>query len=130
VLELDLTKLEIEGQVGSLALHNITKVIAPLSSLETLILARLGISGSLSAVSEAAPNAFPNLKVLDISRNPSITGPLPEELALLTNLRVLDVSGCAVSGTLPVSFLALQQLREFRAVNCSGLSGSLPTEWG
>jgi Leucine-rich repeat (LRR) protein len=81
-------------------------------------------------VSEVAPKAFPNLKVLGISGNPGITGPLPGELALLTNLQVLDVSGCGVSRTLPVSFVALQQLREFHAVNCTRLSGSLPTEWG
>jgi hypothetical protein len=131
VLELDLTKLEIEGQVSSLALHNITEAIASLASLETLILAGVGILGNISAVFEATSNAFPNLRVLDISSsNPGITGPLPQELALLTILRILDVSGCGVSGTLPVSFVALQQLREFRAVNCTALSGTLPRDWG
>jgi hypothetical protein len=47
VLELDLTKLEIEGKFSSLTLQKITEVIAPLANLESLILSGLGITGSL-----------------------------------------------------------------------------------
>jgi Leucine-rich repeat (LRR) protein len=130
VAQLNLTALGINGQVKSLSLRNITKVITPLSNLEVLVLARLGVSGSLDDISQAGLDAFPNLSVLDVSTNPGITGPLPEEFAVCTNLQVLDVSGCGLSGTLPVSFLALQQLRELRAVGCPGLSGPLPKAWG
>ncbi|WIA11339.1 hypothetical protein OEZ85_011462 [Tetradesmus obliquus] len=130
VAQLDLTGLPIDIQASKLTLANIIKAITPLANLKVLVLPYLGISGSLSDVSQAGPDAFPSLATLDISGNPVITGPLPDELALLTNLRVLDVSGCGVSGSLPASFVALQQLREFRAVNCSGLKGPLPVEWG
>lgn len=130
VAQLDLTGLPIDIQASKLTLANIIKAITPLANLKVLVLPYLGISGSLSDVSQAGPDAFPSLATLDISGNPGITGPLPDELALLTNLRVLDVSGCGVSGSVPASFVALQQLREFRAVNCSGLKGPLPVEWG
>lgn len=130
VAQLNLTALGIGGQISKLSLLDITKVISPLTNLEVLVLARLGLSGGLAEVTQANPNAFPNLAVLDVSTNPGLTGPLAEELAVLTNLRVLDVSGSDVSGSLPISFVALQELREFRAVNCTRLSGSLPVDWG
>ncbi|WIA11335.1 hypothetical protein OEZ85_011458 [Tetradesmus obliquus] len=130
VAQLDLTALGHDGQVNSLSLLNITKVISPLTNLKVLVLANLGISGSLADVMQPGFDAFPNLVTLDISGNPGVTGPLPDELAVLTNLQVLDVSGCSISGTLPISFVALQQLREFRAVNCTKLSGTLPEDWG
>lgn len=128
--QLDLTALGHDGQVNSLSLLNITKVISPLTNLKVLVLANLGISGSLADVMQPGFDAFPNLVTLDISGNLGVTGPLPDELAVLTNLQVLDVSGCSISGTLPISFVALQQLREFRAVNCAKLSGTLPEDWG
>ena len=128
--QLDLTALPFDSQASRLTLANIIKVITPLANLRVLVLAQLGMSGSLAYLTQTGPDAFPNLATLDVSGNPGVTGPLPDELALLTNLRVLDVSGCGVSGTLPASFVALQQLQELRAVNCSGLTGPLPVEWG
>jgi hypothetical protein len=48
-------------------------------------------------------------------------------MCALTNL---DISNTGIGGTLPEKFAAFQELQEFRAVNCPGISGTLPPAWG
>lgn len=70
-----------------------------------------------------------NLRHLNLSSNPRLTGALPAALAGLVFLQTLDVSGCGIRGSLPAVYAALQQLRELRAAN-SSIGGVLPGSWG
>jgi hypothetical protein len=45
-------------------------------------------------------------------------------------LQSINISHTGVTGSLPASYAALQQLREFRAANCTGITGLLPPTWG
>lgn len=130
VTGLNLTAVGLAGQLTGLSLSDIALALAPLKYLTVLVLSGLGLSGDLGAPSGSGINAFTGLQHLDISSNPAITGPLPDSWATLTDLRVLDVSGCGLTGSLPGSYASLQQLRELRAANCKGLSGQLPVEFG
>jgi hypothetical protein len=73
---------------------------------------------------------FRQLQHLDISNNPGVNGSLPSSWFALKRLQTLDVSGCSISGTLPALYMALQELKVFRAVSCLGISGRLPAEYG
>lgn len=127
VTSVNLTALGLAGQLTAFRLNDITHALAPLTSLTVLVLSRLGLSGDLSS---SGIDVFAGLQHLDISSNPNIVGVLPDRWAGLTDLRVLDVSGCGVTGSLPGSYASLQELRELRAANCKGLTGQLPVEYG
>jgi hypothetical protein len=111
---------------------NLISTIANLSHLETLVLSNLGLTGPLEDPSQPylGLHTFRQLCHLDISGNPGITGTLPSRWYEVIALQILDMSGCGMVGTLPALYMSLQNLREFRAVNCSGISGQLPREYG
>jgi hypothetical protein len=70
------------------------------------------------------------LRHLDISHNPGITGDLPNNWFNMRALATLDISHTGIGGTLPEDYAAFQELREFRAANCPGITGQLPPAWG
>jgi hypothetical protein len=70
------------------------------------------------------------LRYLDISHNPGITGDLPNSWFTLRALTTLDISHTGIGGTLPEDYAAFQELREFKAVNCPNIYGQLPPAWG
>jgi hypothetical protein len=104
--------------------------IQNLTHLQSLSLSGLGLPGALERTQQPGLTNFEDLQHLDISRNPRIAGTLPNSWYTLGALQTLDVSHTGVSGTLPSAYAALQQLREFRAVDCSSIVGTLPPTWG
>ena len=58
--------------------------------------------------------------------NNGLRGPLPAELANLTELRVLDLRGNDLTGELPTAFAALSGLAELRVPDNARLDGVLP----
>jgi hypothetical protein len=97
--------------------------------LQQLILARMGLRGSIPDGIEAAKDAaLPSLQVVDMSHNP-LTGTLPAIWAGLTDLRAINISSTGIKGSLPASYASLQQLQEFRAADCPDINGTLPPEW-
>jgi hypothetical protein len=114
-------------------LLDVVASIQNLTHLQSLSLSGLGLSGPLERTQQpSGPGLtyFEDLQHLDISRNPSISGQLPNSWYTLGALQTLDVSHTSVSGTLPSAYAALQQLREFRAADCSSIVGTLPPTWG
>jgi hypothetical protein len=117
----------------AVALLDVVTSIQNLTHLQSLSLSGLGLSGPLESTQpplEPGLTYFEDLKHLDISSNPRLTGQLPNSWYTLGALQTLDLSHTGVSGTLPSAYAALQQLREFKAVNCSGIAGTLPPTWG
>ena len=62
---------------------------------------------------------------LALSAN-GLSGPLPAEIANLTELRVMDLAENDLSGAFPGSFAGLHELAELRVDRNPGLEGSLP----
>ena len=62
---------------------------------------------------------------LALSAN-GLSGPLPAEIANLTELRVVDLSENDLSGPFPTSVAGLRELGELRAGRNPGLEGALP----
>jgi hypothetical protein len=116
----------------SLPTLKVFSAISNLSHLETLVLSHLGLSGPLDDPAQPALglHTLRQLQHLDISGNPGITGTLRDKWFGLTALHVLDISGTGVTGTLPSLYASMQDLHEFRAVDCPGISGQLPPEYG
>ncbi|WIA30406.1 hypothetical protein OEZ86_000491 [Tetradesmus obliquus] len=101
-----------------------------MTNLQSLVLSGVGISGPLDNPNQPGLESFPSLRHLDLSQNPGITSELPSSWYVLHKLQALDISHTGVTGTLPAAYAALQQLREFRAANCTGINGQLPVTWG
>ena len=62
---------------------------------------------------------------LALSAN-GLSGPLPPEIANLTELRVVDLAGNDLSGAFPGSIAGLHELAEVRVGRNPGLAGALP----
>lgn len=107
-------------------LPRLVQYVKRFPSLHTLHLASLRLHGQLPT---DLATQLKQLRYLNISGNPGVSGTLPKTWAALTSLQHLDVSGCSVSGPLPEGYAALQMLRIFRASRTL-LSGSLPKSWG
>jgi hypothetical protein len=114
----------------SVPVTEVFDAIRNLTQLQSLVLCGGFLSGQLETEQQPGLETLQDLRHLDISNNPGISGSLPSSWYALAALQTLDVSNTGVSGSLPAVYAALQQLREFRAVNCSGLSGQLPPAWG
>lgn len=72
---------------------------------------------------------LPVLQELDLSSNPRLEGTLPEYWGRLTNLRRLDLSGCGLSGRLPVTWVALQNAVSINLANNMLGGGSRRWHW-
>jgi hypothetical protein len=134
VIELNLTAVARRNtsSAPSVPTFNVLNALSNLSHLETLVLSNLGLSGPLDDPTQPALglHTLRQLQHLDISGNPGITGSLPDKWFGLTALQVLDVSGTGIAGTLPSLYASMQDLQEFKAVDCPGISGQLPAEYG
>jgi hypothetical protein len=126
---LDLSAIKLPATTRLLLLE-LLNPIKNLTQLQSLVLSGVGMSGPLEHSSQAGLANFMSLRHLDLSHNPGITAELPSSWYVLHKLEVINISHTGISGTLPASYAALQQLREFRAVNCTGITGQLPVTWG
>ena len=81
------------------------------------------LTGTLPA---NAFQALPDVRYIDVSHNQGLSGTLPSQLALMTNLRALITHNTAISGTLPTIGHKVRQLE----VALSRLSGTLPESLG
>ena len=92
--------------------------------VDSILLARRGISG------EMPPQLarLTGLEWLDLSGN-QLTGPIPPQLAQLTNLRSLDLHNNQLTGSIPPELGLLAGLVHLR-LNGNQLTGSIPSELG
>jgi hypothetical protein len=131
VTSLDLTATQLTLQTHVVvSLPDVVAIVRKLTKLQSLTLSKVGLSGVLDNAGHSRPGNLLSLHCMDLSHNPGITGELPCSWHNLYNLQTLDISHTGVSGTLPDAYAALQQLREFKVVNCTGISGQLPPAWG
>jgi hypothetical protein len=134
VTGLDLSSLAAHITPATPNVHvlDVISAISNLSHLETLVLSNLGLSGPLDDPTQPdlGLHTLRQLRHLDISGNPGVTGTLPDKWFGLTSLQVLEVSGCGITGTLPSLYASMQDLRQLKAVDCRGISGQLPPEYG
>ncbi|XP_020540891.1 probable leucine-rich repeat receptor-like protein kinase At5g49770 isoform X2 [Jatropha curcas] len=85
----------------------------------------MGIIGKLSGdIGELA-----ELRSLDLSFNPELTGSLTPRLGDLKNLNILILAGCSFTGSIPDDFGNLAQL-SFLALNSNNLTGRIPSSLG
>mmetsp|Transcript_19393 Transcript_19393/g.28727 ORF Transcript_19393/g.28727 Transcript_19393/m.28727 type:complete len:576 (+) Transcript_19393:42-1769(+) len=59
--------------------------------------------------------------------NQGLEGTIPTEIALLEELRILDLQHNNIRGTLPSEMQQLTELRKFDCISCTNLDGSLPS---
>ncbi|WIA23164.1 hypothetical protein OEZ86_010058 [Tetradesmus obliquus] len=131
VIDLNLTALAISVQgPATLPLLNVVAALSNLTDLQTLSLAGIGLSGPVHEPGRPSLDSFTQLRHLDISGNPALSGDLPSSWFAMRGLTTLDISATGIKGTLPEDFAAFQELRVFRAVACPGVTGSLPPAWG
>lgn len=55
-------------------------------------------------------DTVPHLRVLRLSNNPKLGGPIPDTLFTLSELQVVDLAGCSLTGSIPPSLSRLSQL--------------------
>lgn len=60
-----------------------------------------------------------DLQYLDISANPRISGTLPTEIGMLSQLLDLVLSSTSFHGTLPMELYSLSQLQDLKLDNCN-----------
>lgn len=85
---------------------------------------------SRHALSGTIPSEFGLLTDMEYLRLSfaGLSGSLPEALGSLTKLRELNVEGNALSGTIPEEYRSLSSLVTFNVQGCSTLSGTIP-DW-
>ncbi|CAK7326658.1 unnamed protein product [Dovyalis caffra] len=79
------------------------------------------LSGDIGGMTE--------LRSLDLSFNPNLTGTLTPRLGDLLNLNTLILAGCGFSGTVPDELGNIAEL-SFLALNSNNLSGGIPPSIG
>jgi hypothetical protein len=131
VRELNVTALGSQLDVGAtLYIADVVAAITNLTELQSLVLSIISMSGAVQEPSRSGLDFLTQLRHLDISHNPGITGHLPNTWFSMRSLTTLDISHTGIGGTLLEDYAAFQELREFRAVNCPGIIGQLPPAWG
>ncbi|KAL5973571.1 hypothetical protein ACLOJK_030222 [Asimina triloba] len=110
VVSLSLPSLDLRGPLDALA---------PLDQLRILDLRSNRLNASLHPIS-----SLRNLKFLYLSRN-DLSGPIPDDFALLRRLLRLDVSDNNLSGPVPAALANLTRLLTLR-LQRNALSGLLP----
>uniref|UniRef100_A0A383W896 Uncharacterized protein n=1 Tax=Tetradesmus obliquus TaxID=3088 RepID=A0A383W896_TETOB len=129
VLNLSALSVKVQAQ-AILPLLDVVAAISNLTQLQTLVLAGIGLSGPVHEPSRPGLDSFTKLRHLDISGNPGLSSDLPNSWFAMRGLTTLDISATGIGGTLPEDYAAFQELREFRAVDCPGITGRLPPAWG
>ncbi|CAE6231332.1 unnamed protein product [Arabidopsis arenosa] len=69
------------------------------------------------------------LRILDLSYNPKLSGPLPPNIGNLGKLRNLILVGCSFSGQIPESIGMLKELI-YLSLNLNQFSGTIPASIG
>ncbi|KAG7533610.1 Leucine-rich repeat [Arabidopsis thaliana x Arabidopsis arenosa] len=69
------------------------------------------------------------LRILDLSYNPKLSGPLPPNIGNLGKLRNLILVGCSFSGQIPESIGTLKELI-YLSLNLNQFSGTIPASIG
>ncbi|OQU77612.1 hypothetical protein SORBI_3009G079300 [Sorghum bicolor] len=85
----------------------------------------MGMRGTLSD----DIGSLTELRILDLSSNRDLGGPLPAAIGKLVKLEYLVLIGCSFSGPVPSELGNLSQLKFF-AVNSNKLTGSIPPSLG
>jgi hypothetical protein len=131
VTGLSTTALGVQADVTTLVpLLDVVAAVSIMTHMQSLVLSDIGLSGAMHGLPSPGFEALKQLRHLDISHNPGITGNLPKNWFTLSDLQILDISYTGITGTLPAAYAALQNMQEFRAVNCTGITGQLPPAWG
>lgn len=113
VTYLDLSANELDGDVSG--------IIGDWSHLQELQLSSNYFESFPSAI-----QAWKDLKRFDFSSN-QLEGPIPENLALLTQLEYLDLAGNAFSGEIPAALGNMTSLGSLY-MHSNDLEGSMPSE--
>ncbi|KAJ4832493.1 hypothetical protein Tsubulata_000041 [Turnera subulata] len=95
------------------------------SRVTALGLSTMGLKGQLSG----DIGGLTELRSLDLSYNPDLTGILTPRLGDLQNLNILILAGCGFSGDIPDELGNLAEL-SFLALNSNQLSGRIPPSLG
>lgn len=82
-------------------------------------------SGQLSGKIPAAVGDLPYLQTLLLRKLSNLTGPIPNAIAKLTNLKMVRLSWTNLSGPVPSFFSGLKNL-EYLDLSFNNLSGSIP----
>ncbi|KAI5579792.1 hypothetical protein BDE02_08G113100 [Populus trichocarpa] len=95
------------------------------SRITSLKLPCMSLAGNLSD----RIGGLTELRSLDLSFNPNVTGSLTPRLGDLKNLKILILAGCGFSGSIPDELGNLAEL-SFLALNSNILSGRIPASLG
>ncbi|KAL9401785.1 hypothetical protein Peur_005634 [Populus x canadensis] len=95
------------------------------SRITSLKLPSMSLAGNLSD----RIGGLTELRSLDLSFNPNVTGSLTPRLGDLKNLKILILAGCGFSGSIPDELGNLAEL-SFLALNSNILSGRIPASLG
>jgi hypothetical protein len=114
-----LTKLSFLDLSGNRNLESDFSTFLPLTSLTQLTVGKSKLRGSLDGIER-----LPRLVELGVDES-SMTGTLPTELGLLTDIQWLFVDGSRFVGTLPTQLSNLTKLKHFWCSN-SAFTGSIP----
>jgi hypothetical protein len=91
-----------------------------LESLQTFVMYGSGLSGSLDFL-----KTMTNLESFVFYDNPDVTGPIPTEIGLMSDLALFDIADCGVTGPVPTQFGVLPNLSELYLYGNS-LTGEVP----
>ncbi|XP_049932634.1 leucine-rich repeat receptor protein kinase HPCA1-like [Nymphaea colorata] len=94
------------------------------SRITFLKLSSMNLIGTIDGI-----GSLVQLKVLDLSSNPNLTGPIPRSIGELINLETLILTGCDFKGSIPAEIGNLGKLT-LLALNDNHLSGSIPASLG
>ncbi|GAV89007.1 LRR_1 domain-containing protein/Pkinase_Tyr domain-containing protein/LRRNT_2 domain-containing protein, partial [Cephalotus follicularis] len=95
------------------------------SRVTALGLSTMGLQGKLSG----DIGGLTQLRSLDLSYNPGLTGSLSPRLGDLQNLNILILAGCGFSGSIPDELGNLAEL-SFLALNSNNFTGIIPASFG
>ncbi|KAK4744528.1 hypothetical protein SAY87_010840 [Trapa incisa] len=95
------------------------------SRITGLGLSTMGIKGKLTG----DIGSLNELKILDLSFNKDLTGPISPQIGNLQKLNILILAGCGLSGTIPNELGNLSDLT-FLALNSNNFTGIIPPSLG
>jgi serine/threonine protein kinase/Leucine-rich repeat (LRR) protein len=95
------------------------------SRVTGLMLSSMGLKGRF----EADIGSLTELRTLDLSSNPELTGPLSPRLGDLKSLNILILQGCGFNGQIPDELGNLKEL-SFLALNSNKFVGNIPASLG
>ncbi|XP_050235852.1 leucine-rich repeat receptor protein kinase HPCA1 isoform X2 [Mercurialis annua] len=95
------------------------------SRVTAITMSSMGLAGQLSG----DILNLPELRILDLSYNTDLGGPLPTSIGSLKKLTNLILVGCRFSGPIPDSIGSLQEL-VYLSLNSNGFTGRIPPSIG